>query len=120
MPSKQKDPRVTKRRVTMRSATLLPNGQTATAEAVDFVPPEILDAYVADAKSRWQFVEVSKEPDAGPAGYDGDTRVPPHLEGRRASDFVRYQADPNPDVNALDEQLRAEGAYSGWDGSRYI
>lgn len=68
-----KDTRVTKRRVTMKSVTALPNGQTATQEATDYVLPEELDAYVADARTRWQVVEVSDTPDAGPGGYEGQT-----------------------------------------------
>lgn len=74
------DPRITKRRVTMRSITLSPDGsRTLTHEAVDYVRPDHLEAYVADAKTRWQSVTVSDEPDAGPAGYDGETAVPAHL-----------------------------------------
>lgn len=68
-----KDTRVTKRRVTMKSVTALPNGQTAAQEATDYVLPEELDAYVADARTRWQVVEVSDTPDAGPGGYEGQT-----------------------------------------------
>lgn len=76
------DPRITKRRVTMRSSVLNPaTGEPETHEATDYVLPEHLDAYTADARSRWQFVEVSEKPDAGPGGYDGDTHVHPHMEG---------------------------------------
>ncbi len=71
--SKKKDPRVTKRRVTMTNVTALADGKTATVKAIDYVRPDHLDAYVTDARTRWQVVEVSSEPDAGPAGYDGDT-----------------------------------------------
>lgn len=74
------DQRVTKRRVTMRSASLGADGEVHTHTAVDYVRPDFLDAYVADAKTRWQFVEVSDEPDAGPAGYHGATYVPDHLD----------------------------------------
>lgn len=92
MPS---DPRVTKRRVTMRSVTLSPDGQTLTHEAVDYVRPDHLDAYVADARTRWQSVIVSDEPDAGPAGYEGQTIVPAHLPLPDAG--VTYPADPTPE-----------------------
>lgn len=72
-------PEITKRRVTMRdeTTTLREDGSkmTVTREAVDYVRPDFLDAYVSDAKARWQTVEVSKEPDAGPGGYDGDTVI---------------------------------------------
>lgn len=74
------DPRVDKRRVTMRSVSLGPDGATLNFEAVDYVRPDILDAYLVDARSRWQSVEVSEEPDAGPAGYHGATHVPERLD----------------------------------------
>jgi hypothetical protein len=45
----------------------------------DYVRPDHLDAYVADARKNWQSVEVSDEPDAGPGGYEGETHVPDHL-----------------------------------------
>lgn len=73
------DDRVTKRKVTMRNVSLLPTGETATMEATDYVRPDFLDAYVADAQTRWQYVEVADEPDAGPAGYDGQTVIPARL-----------------------------------------
>ena len=99
--------KIDKRKVVMRSISLLPNGDTATAECVDYVPPDILEAYVADARTRWQYVEVSEKPDAGPAGYDGDTHRPRHLEGHGPEDFARYGGPDTPD-NALDEILKEE------------
>ena len=77
---------ITKRRVTMTSfvvAGVDENNQPVVAkhEAVDYVRPDFLDAYVADAQTRWQIVEVSDEPDAGPGGFEGDTVVPEHLGG---------------------------------------
>lgn len=66
------DPRITKRRVTMTDAV--------GGIAVDYVRPDFLDAYVADAQTRWSTVEVSEEPDAGPGGYDGATYVPEGLD----------------------------------------
>lgn len=74
------DPAVTKRRVTMRSVVALADGGVGTHEAVDYVRPDFLDAYVTDARSRWQVVEVSDEPDAGPAGFHGQTHVPAGLD----------------------------------------
>ena len=50
-------------------------------EAIDYVPLEILAAYVADAKTKWQLVEVGDEHDSGPGGDDGETHIPAHLEG---------------------------------------
>lgn len=72
---------ITKRRVTMRTVALnAASGELETHEAVDFVPLDFLDAYVADARGRWQFVAVSDEPDAGPGGWHGATHVPAHLD----------------------------------------
>ena len=81
MASKKNDDRVTKRRVTMKSIGLSPDGATTLAyEATDYVRPDHLEAYVADARTRWQSVEISDEPDAGPGGYEGATYVPTHLD----------------------------------------
>ncbi len=74
------DPRVTKRRVTMKSVVALPGGGVAEHVATDYVRPDHLEAYVADARARWQVVEVSEEPDAGPGGYEGATHVPVGLD----------------------------------------
>lgn len=86
------DPRVTKRKVTMISVFAVgvdENGHAVTrsAEATDYVLPEILDAYVADAQTRWQQVIVGDEPDAGPAGYDGATFIPPTLDTPLANTY---------------------------------
>ncbi len=72
-------PEITKRRVTMTNAIALPEGKVEMHVATDYVRPDHIDAYVADAKLRWQLVEISDEPDAGPAGFDGATFVPAHL-----------------------------------------
>lgn len=73
-------PEITKRKVTMKSISLSPDGKlTLVHEASDYVRPDHLEEYVADAKTRWQSVEVSDEPDAGPGGYYGQTAVPAHL-----------------------------------------
>lgn len=80
------DGRVDKRRVTMRSVIALPGVDEegrqllATHEATDYVRPDHLDAYVAEARTRWQVVEISDEPDAGPGGYDGQTHVPEAID----------------------------------------
>ena len=75
------DPIIEKRRVTMTSAVATATGiETHTVE--DFVPVEILDAYVADAKTRWQLVDVaSDEHDAGPGGDGGPTADLSNLNG---------------------------------------
>ncbi|MGI9091546.1 MAG: hypothetical protein ACR2GG_10640 [Gemmatimonadaceae bacterium] len=85
MTGKKTDLRVDKRRVTMVSLSAGPTGDDGNPtvvrrEAVDYVRPDFLDAYVADAQSKWQSVVVSEEPDAGPGGYHGATSVPAHLE----------------------------------------
>ncbi|MBD3783718.1 MAG: hypothetical protein IE926_12335 [Micrococcales bacterium] len=78
------DPRVTKRRVTMRNHTVVleedGSKKIVTSEVVDYVRPDFLDAYVADARTRWADVQVSDEPDAGPGGYHGETHVPAELD----------------------------------------
>jgi hypothetical protein len=83
--TKKTDPRVTKRRVTMTRFSIAgvdENGDPVTMreEAIDYVRPDFLDAYVADAQTKWQAVDVSDEPDAGPGGYDGATHIPAHLD----------------------------------------
>lgn len=75
---------ITKRRVTMRSVVAVgydDDGKVLLQqhEAVDYVRPDFLDAYVTDAQQRWQQVLVSDEPDAGEGGYDGPTFIPEHL-----------------------------------------
>lgn len=77
---------VVKHRVTMTShsvAGLDENGYPITIkhEAVDYVGVDILDAYVADAQTRWQSVAVSDVPDYGPGGEDGETVIPENLGG---------------------------------------
>lgn len=78
------DDRITKHRVTMRNAIgkFDAEGQpyTEVHQAEDYVLPEHLEAYVADARLRWQYVEVSEKPDAGPGGYDGATHVPAGID----------------------------------------
>lgn len=76
---------ITKRKVTMTNVVYA--GKDADGNdlfqkqvATDYVRPDFLDAYVADANTRWQHVEVSDEPDAGPGGYDGQTAVPAGLD----------------------------------------
>lgn len=92
------DPRIDKRRVTMTTfvATAGEDGKPVveTHQAIDYVRPDFLDAYVADARTRWQNVEVSDEPDAGPAGYHGETHVPAGLEHELAGQtFAATQED---------------------------
>lgn len=84
MPKNTSELEVTKRKVTMTSlvAKIDVDGNEFIErhEAVDYVRPDHLDAYVADARNRWQHVSVSDEPDAGPGGYHGQTAVAGHLD----------------------------------------
>ncbi len=75
MAKQKEDPRVDKRKVTMVNVTAGPGDTTYRYEAVDYVRPGELAAYVEEARTRWQHVEVSDEPDAGPGGYHGQTVV---------------------------------------------
>jgi hypothetical protein len=72
-------PEITKRRVTMSSVRKV-DGVVVEMSATDFVRPDFLEVYVADARTRWQDVVVSDEPDAGPGGYHGETAVPVQLD----------------------------------------
>lgn len=84
----KKDPRITKRKVTMTSWITVPTEvdgpdgpiKLEKHEVVDFIRPDFLDAYVEDARTRWQQVRISEQPDAGPAGYDGATHIPATLK----------------------------------------
>lgn len=67
MPPKPKDPDP-KFRVTMTNVFAAVGGGTAHQKAVDYVPKSMLDGYVADARTRWQDVQVSTEIDYGPGG----------------------------------------------------
>lgn len=88
--TKKWDERIDKRRVTMVNVVVDPTNTiekedgtvqvaTITHKAIDYVRPDFLDAYVADARGRGWTVLVSDEPDAGPGGYHGATAVPSHL-----------------------------------------
>lgn len=55
--------------VTMINAFALPDGGVATHKATDHVATADLDAYVADARTRWQSVTVADQPDSITTGY---------------------------------------------------
>lgn len=104
MPGSKTEPEITKRRVTARSISLapeagLPNLET---ERVDYVRPDFLDAYVEAlrASGNWQTIEVSEEPDAGPAGYDGATYVPGNLNHPLAGSYFPATGDKDPEKHA--------------------
>lgn len=63
--------------ITMRSVFALPNGELATHEATDHVATDHLDAYVADARTRWQAVIVADQPDT----HDADAPYNPPALG---------------------------------------
>lgn len=93
-----------KRKVTMRNVTLLADGNLATLESTDYVPVDVLEVYVADARTRWAYVGVGEEHDPGPGGDDAPTAELPHLRGLSAADFGQYGDATTPE-NALDEYL---------------
>ncbi len=97
---KKQDSRVDKRCVTMTNWVAVPPAKPGDEPGVqmqqvkDYVRPDLLDAYVADAQTRWQDVAVSDEPDAGPAGYHGQTAVPGNLDHPLAGQvFAATQED---------------------------
>lgn len=68
-------PIVEKRRVTMLSE----QGH----RAIDFVPLAYLEAYVADARTRWDRVIVGHVHDSGPGGDHGPTADLSHLDAKQ-------------------------------------
>lgn len=70
---------VTKHRVDMYQVMLDAKNDPVLVKATDYPTPDMLDAYVADARTKYPRVEVSEEPDAGPGGYHGQTHYPSHL-----------------------------------------
>lgn len=110
------DDRITKKRVTMKSVTMQRDGSIATHEAVDYVREDFLDAYVADAQARWQYIEVSDEYDAGPGGYDGSTYVPEALDVPDAGTFYEATGERAEEERAAaDEALEAMKAAANQD-----
>jgi len=103
------EPEITKRRVEMRNATLVgmdDDGAPIYAQtvAVDYVRPDFLDAYVADARTRHAVVTVSDEPDAGPGGYHGPTHIHPDLDHPQAGHFWPATSD-HPLAGQVPEHL---------------
>lgn len=71
-----------RRKITMKSKGLAPDGITDLLyEASDYVDIEHIDAYVADARRRWQAVIVGDEIDHGPGGEDGEYVVHEFMKG---------------------------------------
>jgi hypothetical protein len=103
------EPEITKRRVDMINivaAGVDDEGRTITHEyrATDYVRPDFLDAYLADARTKWQVVTVADEPDAGPAGYDGPTFVPANLDHELAGQYF-----PATTGSVIEAELVANG-----------
>lgn len=105
------DPRVTKRRVTMRNTIVVgydhEHGDAPILQdhlARDFVTPDFLDEYIAEAKTRWALVTVGDTPDAGPGGYDGPTAVPGALEHAHAGAYR-----PATHGSSIEAELLANG-----------
>lgn len=77
--------RIEKRHVKCRSTAVVGYDHDGKAllqdqSVEDFVPADILDAYLDDARKRWQSVEVvSPEHNPGPGGDDAHTHYPSHL-----------------------------------------
>lgn len=90
-------------KVTMRNVSLTADGTVAEYEVVDYVPSDILDVYVADAKTRWAHVGVSDEPESNPNSDEAPV-VPEHLAGKSVDDFAEYGDHTTPE-NALDQHL---------------
>jgi hypothetical protein len=114
---------VTKRRVLMRNVVYVGTADDGTdvferREVVDYVPDDVregvnvLDAYLTDARTRWQHVEVSEEPDAGPLGYHGPTTIPASLDHPLAGQTFDATADLEPDVSKTSEP-KGGGGKSG-------
>lgn len=67
-------------KVTMKSVSLTDDGTLLEQAAEDYVDVEHLDAYVEDARTRWQSVVVGDVVDHGPAGAHGHYTVHPHMK----------------------------------------
>lgn len=65
-----------RRKITMRSISLAPNGDVLTHEATDYVDVDHIAEYVALAQDAWQVVLIGDETDHGPGGEDGEYVIP--------------------------------------------
>lgn len=100
--------------VTMVNPYLDPvSGEVGRQVLVDRVPEAILEAYVADARTRHQFVGVSEEPVGSADDPEVEVVIPDHLTDdagvlRDPAEFAAY-GDATSPQNALDEALIARG-----------
>lgn len=81
-----------KRKVTMRSVALGPENTLMEMIAEDYIREDFLDAYVADARGRWQSVEVGGIDD-GPGGEESPTHVPARLNHPDAGKTFESKAE---------------------------
>lgn len=65
-----------RRKITMRSVSLAPNGDVLTHEATDYVDVDHIEDYVKLAQDAWQVVLIGDEIDHGPGGEEGEYIVP--------------------------------------------
>lgn len=71
-----------RRKVTMRRTITAADGVVYHHEAIDYVPVPWLDVYVADARTRWDTVDVGTKHDPGPGGDTAPAVLPEHLRNR--------------------------------------
>jgi hypothetical protein len=107
-------PEVTKRKVTMRTANVIGYDEDSkpivtVSGAEDYVRPDFLDEYVADARTRWQDVTVSEEPDAGPGGYEGATYIPETLNHPEAGKYFPAEGEAIEGEVVEDDKPRKRG-----------
>ena len=97
-PSKAKaaEPQVTKRKVTMRSIHLGPEGVTLETVRTDYVREDFLESYLTVARTLHQSVEVADGYDAGPGGYEGATFIPATYPVRGTDGSVEQRPFPHP------------------------
>lgn len=91
-------PEITKRKVVGRNTGVV--GYNADGEPIlsnvgftDYVRPDFLEEYLADARTKWAHVEVSDEPDAGPGGYEGATFIPANLNHPEAGKYFPAEGE---------------------------
>jgi hypothetical protein len=86
-----------RRKVTMISFFADPvTGMAIKHEAIDFVGVDDVDAYVADARTRWQSVIVGTSNEHGPGGDKGHYALPQHIKrGITLDQHLDEQGIPN-------------------------
>lgn len=101
------DPRITKRKVVMRSIAAGPEeGIVLETVQTDYIREDVLDAFVAAVRPLWQQVTVADGYDAGPGGYDGATYVPPFVDHPLAHHFYPATSCKNCDHAPVDAEGR--------------